>query len=129
MTDDDSSPSAGLCNLLQDYFKKRNNNSNNTYKKMFFYINRKICNFCHLSSGLGKKIKLNFGLFECQFNEIAVNANTVGDGPANINILYIMVLDHSLVKGYVPLFICLLFPLKMLHNEPFYYKHDIYYVL
>ena len=49
-------------------------------------INCKICHFYHIASGLSKKIKLNSGLFECQFHDIEVNANDVGNGPASIDI-------------------------------------------
>ena len=44
---------------------------------------REICHFYHIIGGLGKKIKSNSGLFECQFHEIEVNANTVGNGSAS----------------------------------------------
>ena len=50
-------------------------------------INRKICHFDHITSGLGKKINSNSGLFECQFHEIEVNASTGGNGPASSIIL------------------------------------------
>ena len=47
---------------------------NNVCKKI---NNRKLCHFYHITRGLGKKIKSNSGLFECQFYEIEVNANNV----------------------------------------------------
>ena len=40
-------------------------------------INCKICHFYHITSGLGKKIKSNPELFECQFHDIEVNAKQV----------------------------------------------------
>ena len=40
-------------------------------------MNRKICHFYHITSGLGRKIKSNFGLFECQFHEIEVTGQLV----------------------------------------------------
>ena len=60
-------------------------------------INHKKCNFYHITSGLGKKIKLNSRLLECQFHEIEVNANTVGNEPAS----YCVIKLTAIGSGYL----------------------------
>ena len=95
--------SAIFCKIIS----KRCNNINNIHKTNFVTsavtkftggfgcaINRKICNFYHITSGLRKKIKSNSGLFECQFHEIEVNVNTVCNGPASKCITILCIRTH-----------------------------------
>ena len=56
---------------------------NQVYGWVRLSINRIIYHFYHIASGPGKKKKSNSGLFECQFHEIEVSANTVCDGSAS----------------------------------------------
>ena len=80
---------------------------------MGYAINRKICHFYYITSGPGKKIKSNSGLFECQFYEIEVNANTVGNGPASIYTYIVFLvfyfcdthLESSLINDFIVPFI------------------------